>query len=68
MDKVKLAVIFYSATGINYQLAQWAKEAAAEAGAEVRLLRISETAPDKAIDSNPAWRANYEAIKGLPEA
>ncbi len=68
MDKIKLAVIFYSATGINYQLAQWAQEAGEEAGAEVRLLRISETAPDRAIDSNPAWRANYDAIKDLPEA
>jgi len=23
MEKVKLAVIFYSATGTNYQMAQW---------------------------------------------
>jgi len=28
MEKVKLAIVYYSATGINYQLAQWAAEAA----------------------------------------
>lgn len=26
MANVKLAVIYYSSTGTNYQLAQWAKE------------------------------------------
>ena len=26
MDKVKLAVIYYSSTGSNYQLAKWAEE------------------------------------------
>ena len=32
MEKVKLAVIFYSMTGTNYQLAKWAAEAGREAG------------------------------------
>lgn len=68
MKNTNVAVIFYSATGINTQLAQWAKEAAEETGASVRLLRITETAPDNAIDSNPAWRANYDQIKSIPEA
>ena len=68
MNKVKLAIIYYSATGINYQLAEWARESAEESGAEVKLVRIKETAPDNAIDSNPAWRANYDATKHIPEA
>ena len=31
MEKVKLAVIYYSATGINYQLAKMAEEGGIEA-------------------------------------
>jgi NAD(P)H dehydrogenase (quinone) len=68
MSNVKLAIVYYSATGINYQLAQWAKEAAESAGAEVRLVRAKELAPEVAIDGNPAWRANVEATKHIPEA
>ncbi|NMB20325.1 MAG: NAD(P)H:quinone oxidoreductase [Firmicutes bacterium] len=64
---VKLAVIYYSSTGTNYQLATWAKEAAEEAGAEVRLLKVPELAPQAAIDSNPAWKAHAEATKAVPE-
>lgn len=68
MEKVKLAIFYYSATGINYQLARWAEEAAVESGAEVRVVRIAETAPDAAIDSNPAWRAHYDSTKNIPQA
>lgn len=68
MNKTKIAIVYYSATGINYQLARWAEEAAKEAGADVRLVRIPETAPAAAIDSNPAWRANYDNTQDVPEA
>jgi len=68
MENVKLAVIYYSMTGINYQLAQWAAEAGKEAGAEVRLLKVHELAPESAINSNPAWKANVEAAKDILEA
>ncbi len=68
MNKTKIAIVYYSATGINYQLASWAEEAAKEAGADVRLVRIPETAPAAAIDSNPAWRANYDNTLDVPEA
>lgn len=68
MNKTKIAIVYYSATGINYQLARWAEEAAKEAGADVRLVRIPETAPAAAIDSNPAWRANYDNTLDVPEA
>lgn len=60
MDKVKLAVIYYSSTGINHQLAQWAVEAGKEAGAEVRLLKVQELAPEEAINSNPVWKKHIE--------
>ncbi|BAU84793.1 trp repressor binding protein [Streptomyces laurentii] len=58
---VKVAVIYYSATGNVHQLAQAVAEGAEKAGAEVRLRRVAELAPDAAIDSNPAWRAHVDA-------
>ena len=62
----KLAVIYYSSTGTNYKLAQWAKEGAEAAGAEVKLLRVAETAPQEAIDQNPAWAKHLEDTKDVP--
>lgn len=68
MSNVKAAVIYYSSTGTNYRLAQAATDGAKEAGAEVKMVRIPETAPDAAIASNPAWKAHYEATKDqVPE-
>ncbi|KGX85304.1 NAD(P)H:quinone oxidoreductase [Pontibacillus litoralis] len=63
----KLAVIYYSSTGTNYQLAKWAEEAAKEAGAEVRVLKVPETAPQQAIESNSAWKQHLEATNDVPE-
>jgi len=68
MANVKLAVIYYSATGANHQLAQWAAEGGRAAGAEVKVLRVPELAPESAIASNPAWKRNYEATRSIPEA
>lgn len=69
MSDVRIAVIYYSAMGTNYQLARAAEEAARTAGADVRLRRVAETAPAAAIASNPAWQRHYHATKNLvPEA
>ncbi|MFD1039111.1 NAD(P)H:quinone oxidoreductase [Virgibacillus byunsanensis] len=68
MANVKLAVIYYSSSGTNYQLAQWAEASAKEAGAEVKLVKVPELAPKEAIESNPAWKAHYEATQDVPEA
>ncbi|MBP1931383.1 NAD(P)H:quinone oxidoreductase [Ammoniphilus resinae] len=65
---IKLAVIYYSSTGTNYQLAQWAAEAAKEAGAEVKILKVQELAPQAAIEGNPAWKAHVDATKDIPVA
>ncbi|WP_028594846.1 NAD(P)H:quinone oxidoreductase [Paenibacillus assamensis] len=65
MSNVKLAVIYYSATGTNYQLAEWAKEGAESAGAEVKLFKIQELAPQTAIDANPAWKAHVESTENI---
>ncbi|MFD1738177.1 NAD(P)H:quinone oxidoreductase [Bacillus salitolerans] len=66
MTNVKVAIIYYSSTGTNYQLARWAETAAKEAGADVKVLRIPETAPDSAIDTNPAWRGHMDETKDVP--
>ncbi|MBT2215775.1 NAD(P)H:quinone oxidoreductase [Virgibacillus dakarensis] len=68
MANVKLAVIYYSSTGTNYQMAKWAEESGKEAGAEVKVLKVPELAPAAAIESNPAWKAHFEATKDVPEA
>ncbi|MFD2611650.1 NAD(P)H:quinone oxidoreductase [Paenibacillus gansuensis] len=65
-SKVNLAVIYYSSTGTNYQLAQWAAEGGRQAGAEVKVFKVTETAPQAAIDSNPAWKAHLEETKSVP--
>lgn len=68
MSNVNLAIIYYSSTGTNYQMAQWAEAAAKEAGAEVKVAKVKENAPMEAIESNPAWKEHYEATQDVPEA
>lgn len=65
---VKLAVIYYSTYGTNYQMAEIAAEAARAAGAEVRLLRVAETAPVEVVASQEAWRAQAEKMAHVPVA
>jgi NAD(P)H dehydrogenase (quinone) len=64
----RLAVIHYSATGNVHRLAQAIAEGATEAGAEVRLRKVEELAPEAAIAANPAWVAHRAATADLPEA
>ncbi|KMK75477.1 NAD(P)H:quinone oxidoreductase [Alkalihalobacillus pseudalcaliphilus] len=68
MGNVNVAVIYYSSTGTNYQLAQWAEEGAKNAGATVKVLKVEELAPMAAIESNPAWKAHYEQAHNVPVA
>jgi len=68
MEKVKLAIIYYSSTGTNYQLAKWAEAGAKEAGADVRVLKVEELAPEAAINSNTAWKTHLEETKEVPLA
>ena len=56
----KIAVVYYSTYGHNYQMAQAAAEAAREAGAEVRLRKVRETAPDDVVAAQDAWKAQKE--------
>lgn len=68
MTKVNLSIIYYSSTGTNYQLAKWAEEAARESGAEVRIRKVKELAPESAIATNEAWKKHFDETKHIPEA
>jgi NAD(P)H dehydrogenase (quinone) len=61
---VKIAVIYYSATGTVHALAKALANGADSAGAEVRLRRVAELAPQDAIDQNPLWRRHADAVAG----
>src|SRR5215208_158009 len=65
---VKLAVIYYSATGTTYQLARAIEEGAKEAGAEVRFRKVHELAPEEAIKSNEGWAAHSLETQNVEEA
>jgi NAD(P)H dehydrogenase (quinone) len=65
---INLAVVYYSATGTITEIAKELRDAGVKAGAEVRLLKVAELAPQAAIDSNPAWAANHAATADVPEA
>lgn len=62
---VRVAVIYYSATGNVHSLAEAVAEGAQKTGADVRLRRVAELAPDDAIDLNPAWRAHLRAVEHI---
>ncbi|MBE1589319.1 NAD(P)H:quinone oxidoreductase [Nonomuraea angiospora] len=64
----RIAVVYYSATGNVHATAKALAEGAQEADAEVRLLRTAETAPDRAIDRNPDWRAHLDVTADVPVA
>jgi NAD(P)H dehydrogenase (quinone) len=68
-NDVKIAVIYYSATGNVHRLAEAVADGAVKAGAHVRVHRVPELAPDTAIDANPEWRAHVDETHDLvPEA
>lgn len=67
-EPIKLSVIYYSATGTTYQMAQAAVEAAEKAGAQVRLRKVRELAPEEAIRSNSGWHAHRMETEDVMEA
>lgn len=64
----KAAIVYYSATGGTYKLAQAIAKGAQEAGAEVRVLKVRELAPDEAISSNEGWAAHRLETQDVAEA
>ncbi len=68
MSKPKIAVLFYSTYGTNHAMAEAAAAAATAAGAEVKLLRVAETAPQSVIDTQDAWKAEAATQSNIPVA
>jgi NAD(P)H dehydrogenase (quinone) len=64
----KMVVIYYSATGTTYALARAVEDGATSAGAEVRLRKVRELAPEQAIASNEGWAAHRLETQDVPEA
>jgi NAD(P)H dehydrogenase (quinone) len=68
MPNVNTAIIYYSATGSVYAMAQAAAKAAEHAGSEVRLRKVRELAPEEAIASNEGWATHARQTQDVPEA
>ncbi len=65
---LKVAVIYYSATGSVHAMAERAAKTAEGLGAEVRLRKVPETAPPEAIGSNPKRAQHHEETRERPPA
>jgi len=68
MSSVRLAVVYYSTYGTNHRMAEIAAEAATAAGAEVRVRKVRETAPEEVVAGQDAWRAQAERTAHIEEA
>ncbi|MFB6978545.1 NAD(P)H:quinone oxidoreductase [Streptomyces scopuliridis] len=64
----RVLVTYYSATGSVHHLAEAVVEGAESVGAEVRLRRVAELAPEKAIASNPEWAKHRVDTADVPVA
>lgn len=58
-----ISVIYYSSTGHVHQMAKALAEGAESAGADVRLRRAPELAPEEVIRSQDAWNEHHVATK-----
>ena len=67
MSHVKIAIVYYTTYGTNYEMAELAAEAAREAGAEVRLRKCRETAPREVVESQDAWKAQEAKTADIRE-
>lgn len=68
MSMPKVAIIYYSATGTNHQLANAVAEGVSASGADPRLRMVSETAPASAIEKNPEWKKFSEKTRNSVRA
>lgn len=68
MEPVKVAIIYYSATGTVHTLARAAADGAEKAGANVRLRKVAELAPPEAINARPAWAQHIQDTADVTEA
>lgn len=68
VTKPKIAVVYYSTYGTNYEIAKTAAEAAEAAGAEVRLRQVRETAPVEVVAGQEPWQAQQDKTSDVPVA
>ncbi|MBU1802157.1 NAD(P)H:quinone oxidoreductase [Nocardioides sp.] len=64
----KLAIVYYSSFGTGHAMASRLAETAEGLGAEVRLRRVRETAPDEVVQSVEAWAAHAASVADQPVA
>lgn len=64
----KLSIIYYSSYGTAHAMASRLAETAENQGAEVRLRRVRETAPDEVVQSVEAWAAHAASVADQPVA
>ena len=67
-DPVRVAVIYYSATGNVHGLARAVAEGAEGAGAEVRLRHVEELASELMISQNQYWGRHRSQVADAPVA
>ncbi|PRZ41029.1 NAD(P)H dehydrogenase (quinone) [Antricoccus suffuscus] len=67
-NPLRVAVIYYSATGIVHQLAQSVAQGARDAGGSVRVVRVRETVSRDIIGANPLWDAHVRETASVPIA
>ena len=67
MSTPKILIAFYTTYGTNHQIALEAQKAAEAAGAEVRLRRFAETAPEDVVKGQEAWAAQLEKMQDIAE-
>jgi len=65
---VRLAVVYYSTYGTNHRMASIGADAARAAGAEVRLLKVAETAPAEIVAATDAWKVQADKTADVPAA
>ena len=65
---VNVSVIYYSSTGTTHAMAERLSQAAEKAGAEVRLRKVAELAPDEVVRSVDAWAEHRAATEDIPVA
>jgi NAD(P)H dehydrogenase (quinone) len=68
MSKVRLTIVYYSTYGTNHQMSEIAAETAKAAGAEVRLRKVRETAPEEVVAGQAPWRAQMERTAHIEHA
>jgi NAD(P)H dehydrogenase (quinone) len=64
----KIAIVYYSAYGHTYELARSVEEGAKSAGAETRLRKVRELAPDEVVATQKGWHDHRVATQHVPEA